>query len=170
MASTTTVNSLTLYNSNLLFANGFDTLVVQSGGIMNSSGSGPALGSVGTPGFVQSGAGSDLYLHTGTGTFSINAKIIDNGSNNNVVLDSMSAAAATFTFTNANTYGGTTYLSGANLNLNSLLGPAIPHDIVLSGSNNAASDSLVDSSTQLNWQQPNQLISTANITMNGATR
>jgi len=32
------------------------------------------------------------------------------------------------TLTNANTYGGTTYVSGVNVNLNSLLGPAIPHD------------------------------------------
>ena len=170
VATTTTVNSVSIYNATLSFTNAFDTLVVQSGGLLSGTSANGVIGSVATPGIIKSGSGNDLYIHNGSNTFTINSQIIDNGSSNNVIIDGVSNGGSTTTFTNANTYGGTTYLSGETLTLNSLLGPAIPHDIVLSGGNNASTDSLAFNATNLNFALPNQLASSSNVTMNGATQ
>lgn len=167
-----TVNSLTMYGTTTLnFVNATDTLTVQSGGILSGTdATNKTLGSTTIQGQIVAGAGNDLYLHVGSSTLTINSKIIDNGSNNNVVITALSTGGATVTLTNANTYGGTTYLNGATLSLNSLLGPAIPGNIVLSGGNNASTDSLVFNATNLVFSQSNQIASTANVTMNGATQ
>ena len=182
-ATTTTVNSVTLDGGStqtVSFTNSNDTLLVQSGGIIEGNGS-QAFGTTAVPGQITAGSVSnggattnnDLYLNILANTVTVNSKIIDNGSGSmNVIASQMAASAntSTLTLTNANTYGGTTYLTGISANLNSLLGPAIPHDVILSGSNVLGTDSLAFNQTSLNWQLSNQLSSTANITMNGATQ
>ncbi len=180
VATTTTVNSLSVYNGTTLsFTNAFDTLLVQSGGILfGNDNNGKAIGSVATPGQIVSGSisnggsatNNDLFIYAGANNNTINSKIIDNGANNNVIISGPGAAGGTIILTNANTYGGTTYLNSAPLNLNSLLGPAIPNDLIVSGGTSAGADSLGFNSTTVNWSLANQIAPTANITMNGATQ
>src|SRR6202035_5248573 len=89
VATTTTVNSVSIYNATLSFPNAFDTLLVQSGGLLSGTSGNGTIGSTATPGIIQSGSGNDLYIHNGSNTFTINSKIIDNGSTN-VSIDGMS--------------------------------------------------------------------------------
>jgi len=170
-------NTVTMVGVNgsvtLGFVNATDTLTVQSGGILTGTdANAKAIGSTTTPGQITASAGvTEFFIHIGTNTLTLNSKIIDNGSNMNLVVDGLDTAnTSTLTLTNTNTYGGTTYVSGATLSLNNANGPAIPGDVVLSGGNNTAGDSLAFNQTSITLARSNQLVSTANVTMNGATQ
>lgn len=135
VATTITTNSLSASSGGpLTFTNYNDTLLIQSGGIVTNQTL--AFGTTIVPGQLRSGAGADLSFNISSNQNSVvvNSKIIDNGSNNNVIVSGMGMGnAGILTLTNANTYGGTMYLDGAQINLNSLVGPAIPGNIVVSG-------------------------------------
>ncbi|WP_395736536.1 autotransporter-associated beta strand repeat-containing protein [Prosthecobacter sp.] len=170
----TVVNSLTAGNTILSFTNPDDTLQVTSGGVLiyGSAGGGANIGNVGAPGQLQSGSGNDLYIHQLTGTFlNLFAKIIDGPSGGtNVIVDGMSGTGAQVFFINANTYGGTTYVSNAQLFGASVVGPAIPGDLVLSGGNVSGTDSASDIQSSFNWNVSDQIVSTGSVIMNGSSR
>ncbi len=169
--STIVTNSFTGANATLSFNNPADTLQLQSGGLLTTNAN-FTFGSTTTPGQIQAGTGADLYVHVGGSTATVNSKIIDSPSGNtNVIVDNLANGnGANLTLTNANTFTGTFYDSGVFLNLNSLVGPAIPGNVILSGSTNAGTDSLAVSTTSLNQQLPNQLAATSSITINGAAQ
>ena len=104
VATTTTTNSLDLRcnATTLSFTNYNDTLVIQSGGIVEGNGS-AAFGSVAVPGQITAGSisnggattNNDLYLNIIANTVTVNSKIIDNGSNNNVIVSGMATPTPT---------------------------------------------------------------------------
>jgi hypothetical protein len=170
-----TINSLAMFNAafTLGFTNAADTLTVQSGGILTGlDNSARSIGTAAIPGQLMAGAGqSEMFIHSGANTLTVNSKIIDNGATSlNLVLDGMSQTTnnPTITLTGANTYTGTTYINGVIVNLNTTGAPAIPGNVIVSGGNNG-SDSLPIANATVTLNQASQIAPTATVTINGGS-
>ncbi|OYW76067.1 MAG: hypothetical protein B7Z37_10495, partial [Verrucomicrobia bacterium 12-59-8] len=149
-----TVNTLT-WNGlaaarTLSFGAAADTLTFTSGGLLvGTTNFATTIGSTVVRGQLTAGTDQpELFLHVGANVLTVNSAIIDNGVGGglNLVLDALSQSVSTPTVTlsGANTYLGTTYANGlvVNLNNNTGAGSAIPGNLIISGSNNNATDSL----------------------------
>ncbi len=170
-----TLNTLSIINAavTVTFAASTDTLTLTAGGLLTGAdNNAKAIGASAGQGQLTAGAGqSELFIHDGFNTLTINSKIIDNGvaGGLNVVVDSMGANQAanasnsTIALTAANTYLGTTYFNGINATLNSSGGPAIPGNLVLTGGV-WQNDSLIATTT---FSQSNQIATGATVTIKG---
>ncbi len=175
-----TINSLTMNNggSTLSFTNSGDVLTVQSGGILGGTDNNArVIGSAALPGQLTPGAGQQqLFIYNGANTLTVNAKITNNGAAVNLVLDSASQTGnnPTIVLANANSYSGTTFVNGINVNLNSTLstagsaaGPAIPGNVVLFGGNNNGTDTMAAGNATMTLLASNQIAATANVLLDG---
>ena len=167
-----TVNTLTMGNATLTFANANDTLVVAAGGINGANVNNPNIGGAVNQGKITTGAGQqELFIYKQNNTLTINSIITDNGTGPlNVILGSMSSGGGAITLTGNNTYTGITYINGINVNLNNNTGsPTIKGDIVVSGGTTNGTDALGIIGITFN-NQSNQIASTASLTLNGGGR
>ncbi len=166
-------------NTVVSFANGgFDTLNVQSGGIIGSIdannrfiGSYVNGGNI-TAGGVNPGGPRELFIYNAANTLTLNARITNNPTDGSVVSPVFSAASqiSTIQLNGSNTYTGTTYVNGVILNLNAQAGAvAIPGDLVLSGNTSNAVDSQAPGNQITRFLAANQIAPTSNITLNGGT-
>ena len=160
-----TLNTVTVPNtaSTLTFSAASDTLTITTGGFLTNVAT--TIGASAGQGNLTAGAGqSELFLHSGTGTLTVNSKIIDNGVSGglNVVADPM-AGAGTLVLDAPNNYLGTTYFNNIGVTLNATGGPAIPGNLVITGGV-SASDSTNATTT---FSQSNQIATGATVTLNG---
>ena len=180
MASTTTINSLTMTNggATLSFTNSTDTLVLQSGGLLagvdnnaRTVGASQGQGNLTTSYSASAGAPLELFIHngntTGTNPLTINSNIIDNGSPVSVVLDSMNLQGAAITLAGSNTYTGTTYVNGVIVNLNSAALAVSGTNVIISSATNNGTDSEGAGNSAVSLLANNQINPAAIITVKG---
>ncbi|MEA3209273.1 MAG: hypothetical protein QOE70_2330 [Chthoniobacter sp.] len=172
-----TTNSLTMSGGaafNLTFGAETDTLTLQSGGLLvGLDAFSHSISTTADFGRLTAGPGQqELFLHNGSNTLTVNARIIDNGAPLSVVLDSLSQTGNTPTITlaGANTYSGTTYANGVVVNLNAATGSAIPGNLVISGANNNGADSLPLANATLQLLASNQIADAATVTLLGGSQ
>ena len=174
-----TINSLTMTGGlTLTFSNPTDTLVLQSGGLLSGfDGNNRTVGaSAGQGNLTASSGQSELFLHNGANTLTINSNIINNGQTGglNVVLDGLSENP-TITLAGNNTYTGTTFINGVNVNLSTPIAngttiTAIPGNVVISGGTSTGQDSALASTyNTTTLTLSNEIASTANVTLNGGS-
>ncbi len=164
----------------LSFGAAADTLTLTSGGLLLGTNNFPtSIGSTSIRGQLSAGTGqSELYLHVGAGALTVNSAIIDNGVSGglNLVLDGMSQSTGTPTVTlaGANTYLGTTYVNGLVVNLNNIAGTgtgnAVTGNLIISGGNNNATDSLAIANAQVVNLASQQIADTASVTVRGGAQ
>ena len=178
-AGDTAINSLRIgglgstTSTTLAFNSATDVLNLQTGGLLGTGGSGTrAIGSVPEEGRLTAGGGavggtSELFIHNGASTLTVNAQIINNpaGAQVAVVLGAMSQTS-TILLRGSNTYTGTTYANGVNVSLNSA-GLAIPGNLVINGGTAAGADSQATGSQTVTLLAGSQIAPTANVTVNG---
>ena len=175
-----TINSLRIgglgstTSTTLNFTAAGDVLNLQTGGLLGTGGTGtraisdtPDFGRLTAGGGAVSGT-SELFIHNGANTLTVNARIINNpaGAQVAVVLDAMSKTSV-IQLTGSNTYAGTTYVNGVNVSLNSPGGPAIPANLVISGGTADGGDSQATASQTVTLLASNQIAPAANVTVNG---
>ncbi len=176
------INSMRIEGaSTLLFGNaGYDTLNLQSGGLMaayNNNANSKTIGIVAnagniTAGGVNPGAPQELFVYSATQTFNVNARIINNPTDGSVVSPVFSGNSLTsnIVLTGSNTYTGTTYVNGVNLTLNNTVGGlAIPGNLIVSGGTSSGTDSQNPANQTVTLNQSNQISATATVTLNGGT-
>ncbi len=175
--NTLTWNGITAARA-LSFGAGTDTLTLTSGGLLvGTNNFATSMGSTSLRGQFTAGSGqSELFLHVGASNLTVNSAIIDNGVSGglNLVLDGMSQSTSTPTVTlaGANTYLGTAYVNAMVVNLNNLSGSgnAINGNLVISGGNNNATDSMpIANSAVLNLASQ-QIADTATVTVRGGAQ
>jgi autotransporter-associated beta strand protein len=172
-----TVNSLLLDQAGftLSFTNATDVLNLQSGGILGgANNSARIIGATANSGILTAGgvganSPQELFLHNAANTLTVNSRIADNNPSAPVslVVDALSQIS-TITLAGNNTYTGTTYINGVNVNLNATGGPTIPGNVIISGGTANGTDAAFpgnNSTTKL--LASNQIASTANVTVNG---
>ena len=148
------------------FVNPTDTLTLTSGGLLTGAdNNAKAIGTAAVPGQLTAGAAqSELFVHSGTNTLTINSKIVDNGVSGglNLVADGMAGGGA-LTLAAPNSYRGATYFNGLNVTLNSASGPAIPGALIITGGV-STTDSTIATTTL--WAA-DQIATTSNVTLRG---
>jgi len=183
-----TLNSLSMFTagSTISFANASDTLNIQSGGILSGvDANARTIGAAANSGVLTAGgtytagsqpAGVELFIHNAASTFTVNSVIADNktaGAANTVpltlVLDALSQSGPIIALTAANTYTGTTYVNGVNVNLNAATGPSIPGTLVIGGGTSNGTDSQNPGNSTVKFLQSNQIAPTASVTVGGGS-
>ena len=175
-----TINNLRLDGaSTITFTAPTDVLNLQSGGFISPINANTrVIGSAAdsgrlTAGGVNPGTAQELYIYnTSANTLTINSKIVNNPTDGSVVSVNFSSAnigGGRIQLNGANTYGGTTYVNGAILDLAAAGGVSIPGNLILNGgsANGGDSQSVANQTTRL--LASNQIATTANITLNGGT-
>ncbi len=184
-AGDTAANSLriggtgTTTSTTLAYSSASDLLNLQTGGLLSTNSNSPrfigALPDAGrlTAGGTAASGTSELFIHNGaptqpgpTASLTINAQIVNNpnGAQVAVVLGGLSQSS-TIQLNGTNTYTGTTYVNGVNVNLNSP-GLAIPGNLIISGGT-AGGDSQTSGNQTVTLLAGNQIAPTANVTVNG---
>lgn len=176
------VNSLTWNGISttraLSFSAATDTLTLASGGfLVGTNNAATSIGSTSVRGQITAGAGqSELFLNVGANILTVNSAIIDNGVSGglNLVLTGLSQSTSTPTITlaNANSYLGTTYVDAMVVNLANLSGSgnAITGNLVISGGNNNATDSMAIANAQVVNLASQQIADTATVTVRGGSQ
>ena len=177
-AGDTSINSLriggtgTTTSTTLAFSSASDLLNLQTGGLLSTNGNSPRfIGAAADAGRLTAGGTavgiSELFIHNGANTLTINAQIVNkpNGAPVAVVLDSLSQNSI-IQLNGTNTYTGTTYANGVNVNLNSA-GLAIPGNLIISGGTSNGTDSQTAANQTVKLLQNNQIATTADVTVNG---
>ncbi|MCX6850548.1 MAG: autotransporter-associated beta strand repeat-containing protein [Verrucomicrobia bacterium] len=168
------INSLTLNGaaSTVNFAAGTDTLTLASGGLLSGTDNAArTIGSTAVRGRLTT-SGSELFLHNGANTLTINSDIGANGAGTfDLVMDAMAQVANTPTINlaNANTYTGTAYSNGVLLLLNNQTGSgnAITGSLVVTGGTQSGGDTAgVGNATTRNLGSQ-QIADTATVTVRG---
>jgi autotransporter-associated beta strand protein len=172
-----TINSLTVKGATTLtFAGSNDILNLQSGGFLANDNNARTIGAAVNQGMLTAGGTANsgtsiLYLHTPNNSLTVNSRIVDNpnGSSVAVVLDSI-LNAETITIQGSNTYTGTTYVNGVNVNLNNTSGGvAIPGNLAIQGATSYGTDSAQPTAwSTVKLSASAQIASTANVSVNGS--
>ncbi len=178
-AGDTAINSLRLgglggtTSTTLAFNSASDLLNLQTGGLLCTGGTGTrAIGAAPDAGRLTAGGGavsgtSELFIHNGVSTLTVNATIINNpaGAQVAVVLGAMSQTSI-IQLSGSNTYTGTTYANGVNVNLQSA-GLAIPGNLIINGGTAGGTDSQSTASQTVKLLANDQIAPAANVTVNG---
>ena len=179
-AGDTAINSLRLgglgstTSTTLNYSAAGDVLNLQTGGLLGTGGTGTrAISDTADFGRLTAGGGavsgtSELFIHNGANTLTVNARIINNpaGAQVAVVLDAMSKTSV-IQLTGSNTYTGTTYVNGVNVSLNSPGGPAIPGNLVINGGTADGGDSQTTGNQTVTLLASNQIAPGFNVRVNG---
>jgi autotransporter-associated beta strand protein len=188
-----TVNSITMNTgaANLFFTLPEDLLVVKSGGILGGLDNNTrTIGSVTAGrGRITAGQGqSQLYLTVGQNALNVNSDIINNNTALNLVISGVGQTGnnPTVSLLGRNTYTGTTYVNGVNVNLGTTRtvddlvgGNSVPGNLIISGGTNATDSLPIGNATVaiaaafdtlVSPVQANQIADTASVTINGGAR
>ena len=178
-AGDTSANSLriggtgTTTSTTLAFAGSADVLNLQSGGLLSNGFNKPRfigdsvnVGKLTAGGSASTGV-SELFIHNGANVLTINTQIVNNpnGAQVALVLGGLSQSS-TIQLNGSNTYTGTTYANGVNVNLNSP-GLAIPGNLIISGGTANGGDSQSSAQQTVKLLASNQIAASANVTVNG---
>ncbi len=153
-----------------------DVLNLASGGLLNTgNGNARFIGASADAGLLTAGGTAstgtvELFIHNAAPSASaltINAGIINNpnGALVAVVLGGLSQGSTT-QLNGSNTYTGTTYVNGLNVNLNSPA-LAIPGNLIISGGTSNGGDSQASTNQTVKLLASNQIATVANVTVNG---
>ncbi len=177
----TLVNSLRLDNaSTLIFGDaGFDTLNIQSGGLLSSlNANNRNVGITANAGNLTAGgltpaAATELFIYNGANTLTVHARIIDNPNGPGSVISpvySSGGFGSTIQVTGSNTYTGTTFVNGVNMTLNNTVGGlSVPGNLIISGNTSNGGDSQNPANQTVTLAASNQIAPTATVTLNGGT-
>ena len=168
-----TLNTLSMLNAamTLSFAASTDQLVVTTGGILTGfDNNNRTIGQSANFGQITAGPGqSELFLHNGAATLTVNSSIVNNNTALNVVIDNLSLNGNfPVTLAGTNSYTGTTYINGP-ANLNATGGPSIPGNLVINSAVYSTATVSDGYSYTVNFNQANQIASTGSVTLNGGT-
>ena len=181
-AGNTAANSLRIgglgntTTTTLVYDSATDVLNLASGGLLNTGNNNARfIGAAPDAGLLTAGGGAntgtvELFIHNAAPSASaltINAGIVNNpnGAQVAVVLGGLSQGSTT-QLNGSNTYTGTTYVNGLNVNLNSPA-LAIPGNLIISGGTSNGTDSQASTNQTVKLLASNQISTLANVTVNG---
>ena len=160
----------------LAYNSATDVLNLASGGLLNTGNNNARfIGASADAGLLTAGGTAstgtvELFIHNAApsaAVLTINAGIINNpnGAQVAVVLGGLSQSSTT-QLNGSNTYTGTTYVNGLNVNLNSPA-LAIPGNLIISGGTSNGGGSQASANQTVKLLASNQIATTGNVTVNG---